>query len=144
MPLSKFYPKIKYADQITIENLLSHTSGIFNVTFWGNYYSTRNREFSKEQILNIIYKEKSDLKPNKDCSYNNSNYVLLGYIIEDITGKSYAANIKERITDKISLQNTFVAENEQDVKNYKSYLFNGKNWFEDVPSVFGRSCCFLC
>lgn len=133
-PLSQFYPKIKYADQITIENLLSHTSGIFNITFWEDYYSTRNQNFSKEQILNIIYKEKADFKPNKDCSYSNSNYVLLGYIIEDITGKSYATNINERITQKADLQNTFVAETVQDVKDYKSYLFNGKDWFEDVSS----------
>ncbi|UUV20593.1 serine hydrolase domain-containing protein [Paenimyroides aestuarii] len=133
-PLSKFYPQIKYADQITIENLLSHTSGIFNITFWDNYYSTRNQNFSKEQILNIITKEKPDFKPNKDCSYSNSNYVLLGYIIEDLTGKSYATNIDERIVKKAGLQKTFVAENEQDIKQYKSYLFNGKDWFEDVSS----------
>ena len=133
-PLSNFFPKIKYADQIKIENLLSHTSGIFNVTYWDNYYSTRNQLFSKEQILNIIYNQKPDFKPNSDCSYSNSNYILLGYIIEEITNKTYAINVKERITDKVGLQQTFVAVNEQDISNKKSYLFNGKSWFQDVSS----------
>lgn len=39
--LSKFYPKIKNAEEITIDNLLSHTSGIFNFTLWEKYYSNR-------------------------------------------------------------------------------------------------------
>lgn len=132
--LNNFFPKIKNSEQITIENLLSHTSGIFNITSWENYYSTRNQIFSKEQTLDIIYQSKPEFKPNKDCSYSNSNYVLLGYIIESITGKSYSTNIKERILDKIGLKNTFVAENEQDIKDIKSYLFDGKDWFEDVSS----------
>lgn len=132
--LSKFYPEIKNSKDITIENLLSHTSGIYNFTAWKNYYSTRNQTFSKRQILDIINEGKPDFRPNKDCIYSNSNYILLGYIIEDLTGKSYARNVKERILDKINLPDTFVAENEQDVSNIKSYLFNGKDWSEDVSS----------
>ena len=42
--------------------------------------------------------------------------------------------MKERITDKIYLKNTFVAESEHDIKDLKSYLFNGENWFEDISS----------
>lgn len=132
--LSKFYPKIKNSENITIDNLLSHTSGIFNFTFWENYYSNRDQNFSKEQVLDIIYKGKSDFKPNKDCSYSNSNYVLLGYIIEDITHKSYEENVKERITKKLDLKETFVAQNKDEVKNIKSYLFNGKEWNADISS----------
>ena len=132
--LSKFYPKIKNAEEITIDNLLSHTSGIFNFTLWEKYYSNRDQNFSKDQILDIMYKGKPDFKPNKDCSYSNSNYVLLGYIIEDITNKSYMKNIKERITEKLSLKETFVAQNEAETKNIKSYLFNGKDWNTDISS----------
>lgn len=132
--LSKFYPKIKNAENITIENLLSHTTGIYNITSWENYYSTRNQNFSKEQVLNIIYNGQPDFKPSKDCSYSNSNYILLGYIIEDITSKNFALNVKERITNKIDLQQTFVAENESYIKNEKSYLYNGKTWVEDISS----------
>lgn len=133
-PLNKFYPKIKNAEGITIENLLSHTSGIYNFTFWEDYYSNRKQNFSKEQTLNIIYSGKPEFKPTKDCSYSNSNYTLLGYIIEDLTGKSYATNVRERITDKIDLNHTFVAQNEHDIKNFNSYFFNGKNWLEDISS----------
>ena len=132
--LSKFYPDIKNAKDITIENLLSHTSGIYNFTTWKNYYATRNQTFSKKQILDIIESGKPDFKPNKDCSYSNSNYILLGYIIEDLTQKSYANNVKERITDKINLKHTFVAESEQDNSDIKSYLFNGEDWDTDVSS----------
>jgi len=132
--LSKFYPEIKNSKDISVENLLSHTSGIYNFTAWKNYYSTRNQTFSKRQILDIINDGKPDFKPNKDCIYSNSNYILLGYIIEDLTGKSYAQNVKERIVNRINLPHTFVAENQQDISNVKSYLFNGKDWSEDVSS----------
>lgn len=84
--------------------------------------------------MNIIYNGKPDFKPSKDCSYSNSNYILLGYIIEDITSKNFALNVKERITNKIDLQQTFVAENESYIKNEKSYLYNGKTWVEDISS----------
>ncbi|WDF46598.1 serine hydrolase [Chryseobacterium sp. KACC 21268] len=132
--LIDFYPDIKNAKDITIENLLSHTSGIFNFTAWENYYSTRNQKFSKAQILEIINNGKPEFKPKKDCVYSNSNYTLLGYIIEDLTKKSYTVNVKERIIDKIDLKHTFVAESEQDVNNIKSYLFNGEDWYEDMSS----------
>lgn len=132
--LSDFYPDIKNAKDITIENLLSHTSGIYNFTTWENYYSTRNQKFSKAQALDIINKGKPDFKPNKDCVYSNSNYILLGYIIEDLTKKSYAVNVKERIIDKINLKHTFVAETDQDIRDIKSYLFNGNDWDADVGS----------
>lgn len=130
--LSKFYPKVKNAEEITIENLLSHTSGIYNFTEWENYYSERSKNFTKDKVLNIIYSGKPAFKPNKDCIYSNSNYSLLGYIIEDITGKSFAANVKERITSKIDLEQTFVPQTAKEAENLNSYLFNGKNSIEDL------------
>ncbi len=132
--LSKFYPKVKNAGEITIGNLLSHTSGIYNFTEWENYRPNRDQAFSKEKVLNIIYSGKPEFKPNKDCIYSNSNYSLLGYIIEDITGKNYATNVKERISDRIGLKSTFVPLNAEEVSSINSFGFNGNKWMVDLQT----------
>lgn len=64
-PLSQFYPKIKYADQITIENLLSHTSGIFNITFGKIIIQQEIRTFQKSKFSTLSIKKKPTLNPIK-------------------------------------------------------------------------------
>lgn len=130
--LSQYYPSIKNADNITIGNLLSHTSGIYNYLEWEDYYIAKTRKFTKKEMLDLINQGKPDFKPGEDCDYSNSNYLLLGYIIEDITQKSYAENLNVRIVAKIGLLNTYC---ETDVKEYSnrnsSYSFDGEKWFKE-------------
>ncbi len=133
-PLSTFYPEIKYSNEITIENLLSHTSGIYEILEWDDYYATRNQYFTKQQILDIIKIGKPEFKPNKDCSYSNSNYILLGYILEDISGKTYDQLIKEKIVDKIGLKSTYSEVSGKVEPVLYSYLFDGEGWMKDVSS----------
>lgn len=133
-PLSNYFPSIKHSDKITIENMLSHTSGIFDIILWDNYYSTRDQKFTRQQILEIINNHKPEFRPDKDCDYSNSNYILLGYIIEDITKESYAKNVKDRIVDKIGLENTYAEESEKNISSQKSYYFDGGGWIEDISS----------
>lgn len=137
--LSYYFPEIKNAETITIANMLNHTSGIYNYLEWEDYYDQKSRIYTRENMLELVKKGKPDFKPGKDSSYSNSNYLLLGYIIEDITGKSYADNIKTRIVDKIGLQNTYCEKDSSDFdKRTKSYKFNGEHWSEepDTDPVF--------
>ncbi|MCB0410480.1 MAG: beta-lactamase family protein [Flavobacteriales bacterium] len=133
--LDQFFPEIKHASQITIANLLSHTSGIYNITDWEKYYETRTEYFSRNRIIELITSKKPEFKPNKDCYYSNSNYVLLSFIIEDLTKQSYSKNIQERICDKLSLKHTFCPENDNPVQpTENSFKFNGENWIQDSKS----------
>lgn len=139
--LSLYYPSVKYADDITIDMLLSHSSGIYNFTEMDNYYDVRSEEFSKARMLATIAKHKPAFKPGKDCSYSNSNYIILGYIIEDITGKSLNQNIQERICAPLGLTHTYL---EEDLSRYlernTSYVFDGAEWQRDAethPSIPG-------
>ncbi len=133
--LSQFYPTIKYADKITIGNLLNHTSGIYDYLEWEDYYVSKGSNYKKEDLLKLIQQGKPSFKPEKDCEYSNSNYTLLGFIIEDITGKPYADNVKIRIIDKIGLQNTYceTSENEYSKRN-NSYKFDGENWSKEADT----------
>ncbi|MDR2237320.1 MAG: beta-lactamase family protein [Chryseobacterium sp.] len=132
--LSTFYPNIKYADQITIGNLLNHTSGIYNYLEWEDYYNQKSRIYTKENMLKLIEQGKPESKPDLESSYSNSNYTLLGYIVEYITKKEFAENIKSRIINPLGLQNTYYETDKSESEGLKrndSYKFDGETWSEE-------------
>ncbi len=97
--LDKYFPEFKYANEITIENLLTHTSGIYNYTNdidAGDSAIVCN-PVNKQLALNIMFKHKLDFKPGTQFRYDNSGYYLLGLIIEKVTGKSYEQNVRDII-----------------------------------------------
>ena len=97
--LSTYFPQFKYADQITLANLLTHTSGIYNYT---NDIDAEDSDIvcnpvNKQLVLDIMFKHELDFKPGSQFRYSNSNYYLLGLIIEKVTGKSYEQNVRDLI-----------------------------------------------
>jgi len=133
--LDQYYPTIKNADKITITQLLGHLSGIYNYAEWDDYYITKHKKFTKKEMLALIAQGKPDFKPGQDRSYSNANYVLLGYIIEDITQATYAENIATRIANKLGLQNTYCETDEKEYsKRNASYLYNGATWTKETDS----------
>ena len=97
--LSKYFPEFKYADEITLENLLTHTSGIYNYTndIDDNDSAIVCNPVNKQLLLDIVFKKPLDFKPGTQFAYDNSGYYLLGLIIEKVTGKSYEQNIRDII-----------------------------------------------
>jgi CubicO group peptidase (beta-lactamase class C family) len=97
--LSKYFPGFKYADKITLENLLTHTSGIYNYTndIDENDSAIVCNPVNKQLFLDIIFKKALDFKPGTQFSYDNSGFYLLGLIIEKVSGKSYEQNVRELI-----------------------------------------------
>lgn len=105
--LSAFYPKIKNANKITIADLLNHRSGIHNFTNDSSYFSWLTQPKTHTEMIDIIKKGGSDFEPNTKSEYSNSNFVLLGYIIETLCKKDYAQLVNEKIAKKIGLENTY-------------------------------------
>lgn len=97
--LSKYFPEFKYANKITLENLLTHTSGIYNYTndIDDNDSAIVCNPVDKQLVLDIMFKHSLDFKPGTQFAYDNSGYYLLGLIIEKVTGKSYEENIRDII-----------------------------------------------
>ncbi|HKK45339.1 MAG TPA: serine hydrolase domain-containing protein [Balneolaceae bacterium] len=108
--LSKFYPDIPKADSITIGNLMHHQSGIFNFTNAPDYQNYMTEKHSEKQMLQIFRGQKSQFTPGSKTSYSNTNYVLLGYIIENLTGDSYADQLQKRIVDPLKLKHTYYGD----------------------------------
>lgn len=105
--LADFFPEIPGAAQISIDMLLRHQSGLFNFTNDSLYASYLSEPKTHAEILQIIGSYPLDFEPGSKTSYSNSNYVLLGYIIEKTEGLSYAEVLKNRITKPLQLQNTY-------------------------------------
>jgi CubicO group peptidase (beta-lactamase class C family) len=102
--ISKFITGYPSGNKITIENLLTHTSGIYNYT--NDELFMKNNTVNPISIENLIalFKNKPlDFNPGEKYSYSNSGYILLGYIIEKITGKSYFQVVRENIFQPLGM-----------------------------------------
>ncbi|MEK6411062.1 MAG: serine hydrolase domain-containing protein, partial [Acidobacteriota bacterium] len=135
--LDKFFPQIPNAKKITIVQILSHRSGIPNVRRDQNSQGNVNTTpITKDEMLALIVKATPDFEPDTKHSYSNSGYFLLGLILEKLTGKPYGEALKERITSKIGLKDTYTATGNIDVnKNESLTYFNlGGDW-KQVPET---------
>ncbi|WP_186785995.1 serine hydrolase domain-containing protein [Paenibacillus agilis] len=97
--------------QITIRQLLNHTSGIASYTddvFLQKVYENRFKSFSSEELVQEGLRQKPLFTPGTQASYSNTNYIIAAMIIEKVTGDTYAKQIEERIIKPLKLNNTFI------------------------------------
>jgi D-alanyl-D-alanine carboxypeptidase len=132
--LDTYFPTIPNAGKITISNLLNHRSGIHNFTNDPGYTSMMTQPKTQSELLALFSSNKSDFEPNEKGSYSNTNYVLLGYIIEKVTGKSYSTNLKERITSKIGITNTYCG-GKIDSRNNECYSYQFLSNWKQMPET---------
>jgi CubicO group peptidase (beta-lactamase class C family) len=104
--LSKYFPDYKYADQINIRQLLTHTSGIYEFLRDPEVAKGSAEPKSKEKLLTYFMDKPLDFTPGSQFSYSNSGYVLLGLIIEQVTGKSYQTVVRESILKPLKMNHT--------------------------------------
>ncbi|MCE7041506.1 serine hydrolase [Dyadobacter sp. CY312] len=132
--LDKYYPTVANSSKITIGNLLNHRSGIHSLTNDAAYLEYMTKPKTSEEMLAIISAAKPDFQPDTKTEYSNSNYVLLGYIIEKITGVSYSANLKTRITSKLNLNATYYG-GKTDTGKQESYSYKMSQKWELQPET---------
>ncbi|PEJ00300.1 serine hydrolase domain-containing protein [Bacillus toyonensis] len=98
--------------QITIRQLLNHTSGIANYTTSKDFnMMDTKKSYTAEELVKMGISMPPDFAPGKSWSYSNTGYVLLGILIEKVTGNSYAEEIENRIIEPLELSNTFLPGN---------------------------------
>jgi D-alanyl-D-alanine carboxypeptidase len=109
-PVSKYIPGVTNGD-ITIRMLADMTSGISSYTLddaWQKvYFSESYRVWSPDELMKIgLALKPQDFAPGTAFDYSNTNTILLGKIIEDVTGESYQDVLKERILTPLSMSQT--------------------------------------
>jgi CubicO group peptidase (beta-lactamase class C family) len=105
--LSKFLPRFPGGNKITIEQLLTHTSGVYNYTNDRVFMNTRSTQpISRDSLLAIFSNKPPDFQPGEKFSYSNSNYILLGCVIEEVAGRPYFEVVRERIFKPLHMDHT--------------------------------------
>ncbi len=99
------YPK-KTGDIVTIHHLLTHTSGIPSYTSMSLYRDMMAKTYSPEEIVRLFADSTLEFTPGERFQYSNSGYVLLGYILEKLTGQSYMDVLQSRIFAPLKMNNS--------------------------------------
>jgi CubicO group peptidase (beta-lactamase class C family) len=106
--LSKYVPDFPRGDEVTLYHLLTHTSGIHSYTSKANFMETVTTPVKSEDLVNSIKEDPFDFDPGAKWLYNNSGFFLLGYIIEKVSGESYADFLRKRIFEPLEMKSTGV------------------------------------
>ena len=106
--LSKFIPDFPRGDEVTIHQLLTHTSGIHSYTGKIDFLDRVTKTVSPDSLIAYFKNDPYDFSPGERFLYNNSGYFLLGYIISKVSGKTYAEYLKETFFDPLGMKNTGV------------------------------------
>lgn len=121
--IEKYFPSIKNAGKITIENLLYHRSGIHSFTSDSTYLSWNTTHKTEKEMIDIIARGGSDFEPDTKSEYSNSNFVLLTFVLEKTFKKPYADLLKRYIVQPLGLKNTGLGgkinTSKKDCKSYK-------------------------
>lgn len=119
--ITKFIPDYPvHGHKITIEHLLTHTSGIKSYTSMSEIGQFMRRDMKPEEVIGLFRNQPMDFAPGTRYNYNNSGYFLLGYIIEKVSGKSYPEYIEENFFRKLGMNNSYYGSNSRIIKNRAS------------------------
>jgi CubicO group peptidase (beta-lactamase class C family) len=100
---------IKKADSITLEHLLTHTSGVGNYMMHPRYEKNRFNLKSLSSVMPYVVEQEPTLNyVGEHFDYSNSGFIILGRIIEKLTGKSYNENLEERIFKPLAIKNSYI------------------------------------
>jgi CubicO group peptidase (beta-lactamase class C family) len=106
-PINKYIPDAPAAwNKITIFNLLTHTSGIPNFTSLPEYKSLKLEETPVAKTVATVRDKPLDFVPGEKMSYSNSGYLVLGYVIEQVTGGSYAKFVTDNILTQLGMKDS--------------------------------------
>lgn len=118
--LSQWYPAYPFADEITIAQLLNMTSGTFDYfratpdnPFLGMVMQDINRVWTPDEIIDVTTTLEPSAAPGDGYWYSNTNYLLLGRIIEVVTGNPLADELRQRFYEPLGLATTSMAGDEE-------------------------------
>ena len=146
--LSNFLPQYPNWGNITVEQLETQTSGIFDYTqsenWWENLIQNKNKVWQPEELLNIAYKHPLNFKSGTAWAYSNTNYVLLGQVLQKVTSQSISS-LMNKIIESNNLKNTYylnekfpanIAENVPHGYVFKNDMFGmNSSWLSSAGAI---------
>jgi CubicO group peptidase (beta-lactamase class C family) len=123
--ISKYISDYPNGNKITIHHLLTHTSGIKDFTKMKSLRDIAQKEMSPKMMVDFFKNEEVDFAPGEKFDYNNSGYVLLGHIIELVSGATYEDFVTKQIFQKIGMGQSRYATERQIIKK-RAYGYQKK------------------
>ena len=122
-------------DNITIYEVLTHTSGIPSFTSFSDYHANEVKPYTPEQLVAWFKDKPLEFQPGTAWRYSNSGYVLLGYLIEKISGKSYAQFVRENIFDPLGMKDTGYDSFSKVIPHRATGYTNGSSGLQNAPYI---------
>ncbi len=126
--VSKYLSDLPKAwEDVTIRQLLNHTSGIKSYTSVRDFFKTARKDYAHREILDLVAKDPLDFPSASKWSYSNTGYFLLGMLIEKVTGKTYGEFLDARIFKPLGMGQTRVNDLHAIIPNRaQGYEWTGK------------------
>jgi CubicO group peptidase (beta-lactamase class C family) len=135
-PVKKYMADAPAAwDKVTIYNLLTHTSGIPSFTGFPDYESTEGTATTPEKLVARFRDKPLEFQPGEKFAYDNSGYVLLGYLIEKISGQTYAQFVQENIFKPLQMNDSGYDSNTAIIMHRASGYAKGKEGIENAGYI---------
>ena len=106
-PIKKYLPDAPAAwDKITIYNVMTHTAGIPSLTGFPEYARFRAFQHTPEQLVALFRDKPLEFTPGTRMAYSNSGYILLGYLIEKVSGETYQDFLQKNIFTPLGMKDS--------------------------------------
>ena len=135
--INKWFPDCPRANEITINHLLSHTSGIQTYEALYEFVLNDKNNYTEEELLEMAFKYNIPDLPNSFVSYSNTGYIMLGVIASKVTGKSLNENFFNFVINPLGLKNTvFCSKENLSMENIRGYSGNDISEIKQWPLTY--------
>jgi CubicO group peptidase (beta-lactamase class C family) len=133
-PITKFLPDYPTQNQtITVEHLLTHSSGIRSYTSMPEWRPLWRKDFTLTELIDFFKGQPMDFTPDERWLYNNSGYILLGAILEKASGESYEDFIRKNIFEPLGMKSSCYDRTERILpRRVKGYQRSSQG-FQNAP-----------
>jgi D-alanyl-D-alanine carboxypeptidase len=129
-PIEKYLPRYGFDPRITVRMLLRHTSGLFNYTgdvtadgipdpgiplFGTDFVENRFRTYTPAELIDFALSKPARFAPGTDWRYSNTNFIVIGQLVERVTGTPYAVQVQRRILAPLHLRETVFPGTRKDI-----------------------------
>ncbi len=123
--LTAFIPDYPRGNEISVRQLLTHRSGVPHLNSFPNYNELIKFDYRIEDVIDLFKNKPLEFEPGFRYRYSNSGYVLLAFIIEQLSGLTYESYLNEEIFKPLDLHDTGIDDETEIIENRaKGYMFN--------------------
>ena len=133
-PITKYFPQMTFGGTpITLEQLLSHTAGVPNYTDMPEWIPRWREDMTVETLFALFRDKPLDFPPGTLWSYSNSGYILLGAVIEKVTGKSYEEVVESELFAPLGMHDSRYGHQEEIVRGRVAGYVKGAEGWANAP-----------